>query len=235
MRTLMLGSLLCTAGALAADDIALYSAVYTLEHKGRDRGESVFTVEHDIARDVYTFRSSTEVKGMVLRLVAPNAIVEHSEFELEAGRIRPLAFSYEDGSRSGDDNYAASFEWQANRVTLTGEDGRIELPIEGRVLDRGSMQVALSRDVAAGRDPGPYVLADEDSLKTYRYADEGAHEIDTALGRFTARRFRQQRDGSSRYTVLWLVPELEYLPARIEQYRDGEVDTALVIESLELR
>lgn len=232
-KALTISTLIYAGAAFAADDIPLYTAEYTLEYKGRDRGDSVFSVTHDSERDVYSFRSSTEVKGMVLRLVSPNPIVEHSEFRLTDGRIKPLEFRYEDGSRDGEDNFTASFDWSSETVTLAGESGRFELELSDRVLDRGSLQVALMRDAAAGRVPGPYVLADEDALQTYAYSDEGSAPIATALGTFTARKYRQQREGSSRQTILWLVPELRYLPVLIEQYRDGEVNTAFVIDSLE--
>lgn len=234
-KAVAVGALACNGGAHAADDIALYTARYDVEYKGRDRGDSIFAVTHDTERGVYSFRTSTEVTGMVLRLVSPNPILEHSEFEVEGERLRPLEFRYEDGSRDGEDNYTASFDWDSNVVTLNGGNGRFELDLSGNVLDRGSMQVALMRDAAAGRLPGPYVLADEDALKTYTYTDEGIGEIETALGTFTAQRYRQQREGSSRHTLLWLVPELEHLPVLIEQYRDGEVHTAFVIDALEWR
>lgn len=227
------GALACGGGALAADDIAAYTARYDVEYKGRDRGDSVFSVAHDAERGVYTFSSSTEVTGMVLRLVSPNPILERSEFEVDGSHIRPLEFSYEDGSRSGEDNYTARFDWQANQVTLDGGNGHFELELSDNVLDRGTMQVALMRDAAAGRVPGPYVLADEDALKTYAYTDAGSDEIETALGTFSARKYRQQREGSSRYTLLYLVPDLEHLPVLIEQYRDGEVHTAFIIDAVE--
>jgi hypothetical protein len=228
-----IGALACGGTALAADGVALYTARYDVEYKGRDRGDSVFSVAHDPDRGVYTFSTSTEVTGMVLRLVSPNPILEYSEFEIERSRIRPLEFRYEDGSRDGEDNSTASFDWLANSVTLVGGNGHFELELSGNVLDRGTVQVALMRDAAAGRLPGPYVLADEDALKTYAYTDAGTGEIETALGTFSAHKYRQQREGSSRFTLLWLVPELRYLPVLIEQYRDGEVHTAFVIDALE--
>lgn len=234
LATLTIGTAAVYAlGALAADGVALYTAGYTVEYKGRDRGNSEFSVTYDDARGVYTFLSRTEVKGLMLRLVSPNPIVELSEFELVDGRIRTLQFRFEDGSRSGEDNYTAVFDWDARRATLDGEHGPIEIELTGEVLDRGSMQVAIMRDAAAGRLPGPYVLADEDALKTYEYVDAGTAEIETALGAYTAQKYRQQRQGSSRYTILWLVPELEYLPVRIEQYRDGELNTAFVVDRVE--
>ncbi len=75
------------------------------------------------------------------------------------------------------------------------------------------------------------MLIDEDGQKTYEYEDQGEELIDTELGQLMARKFVQRRQGSSRMTILWIVPELDYVSARIEQWRDGEVNSAFEITS----
>jgi len=47
----------------------------------------------------------------------------------------------------------------------------------------------------------------------------------TGSGTVATRVLTQQRTGSSRVTSLWVAPELRFLPVRIEQRRDGEVQT----------
>jgi hypothetical protein len=53
------------------------------------------------------------------------------------------------------------------------------------------------------------------------------------MGQLQVLRYRQQRAGSSRYTIIDLAPSLDYVPARIEQIRDGESRSAFLIESIE--
>jgi hypothetical protein len=227
-------TLLCisAAGVAAAEALLpTYTATYEVIHKGRNVGSSEFSMSHDGARDIYTFRSHTEVKGM-LRLVSPNAVVERSDFVVHDGQIRPLEFWYEDGSRKGEDNVHAVFDWDAGTVIIAAER-HTQLTLQPGVLDRGSMQVAVMRDMASSAMPGPYVLADEDALKTYEYALEGEERTSTPLGELTTLRYRQQRQGSSRSTALWVAPQLKYLPVRIEQVRDGETDTVFVLESVQ--
>ena len=220
--------------AWSAAELPVYEATYSVEYKGRNSGSSVFAVSYDEQHDRYAFRSETQVKGL-LKLVSPRPVVEHSEFELVDGALRPLWFSYEDGSRKGEDNYTARFDWSSGDVEIQGENGLLTLSLEPGTLDRGSLQVTLMRELASGGLPGPYVLADEDSLKTYEFAFEDDAVVDTPLGQFTAKRLRQQRVGSSRHTVLWMIPELKFLPALIEQYRDGEVRTAFALQDLQWR
>ena len=228
----IVAGLLAVTDAPAADPaLATYTATYQVEYKGRNAGLAEFSVSYDGAQDVYTFRSYLKVKGL-LRLIAPNAAIEHSLFVVRDGLIRPLEFRYEDGTRKGGNNYEARFDWDAQKVVLEGEQ-HIELDVAPGTLDRGSLQVALMHDMASGTALGPYVLADDDSLKTYELTLVGEERIGTPLGELEALRFRQQRIGSSSSTSLWVAPALKYLPVRMERQRGNETDTIFVLESVE--
>jgi hypothetical protein len=221
-----------TWAAAADPSIAIYTALYQAEYKGKNVGTSEFAVSYDSQDDVYEFTSRTLPKGFI-KLVTPNPVVERSRFRVDGGTIRPLEFWYEDGSRKGEDNQHVLFEWERNVAIVDGDGGRREVRLEAGVLDRGSMQVALMRDLAATGAPGKYLLADGDSLKAYEYADNGEHTVTTGIGAVATRSFVQRREGSSRTTWLWVAPELAFLPVRIEQRRDGEVQSAFTLTSVE--
>jgi Protein of unknown function (DUF3108) len=124
------------------------------------------------------------------------------------------------------------FDWQRNIATVSDSDGRRELATPAGALDRGSMQVALMRDLAASGRPATYLLADEDSVNDYVYQDNGTATTQTKAGDFATQSLSQHRDGSSRSTILWLAPALRFLPVRMEQLKNGEVQTAFTLESV---
>ncbi|HEX6998891.1 MAG TPA: DUF3108 domain-containing protein [Gammaproteobacteria bacterium] len=221
------------AAGHAQDDIATYEAVYDVEYRGRRLGRSEFEVRHDAATGRYVFASRTEARGLVGRLASPDPTVEHSEFVLDGDRIRPLEYRYEDGTRGGDDDLTVVFDWDAGVARVTDENGTRELPIEPGVLDRGSLQSQLMRDLATAGEPGRYRLVDDDGVQEYGYAAQGTEEVRTGAGMFEARVYVQQREGSSRSTWLWVAPALGYLPVRIEQRRDGETRTSFLLQSIE--
>lgn len=231
-------ALLAAAGAAsspsapAADrpELATYEARYEVEYKGRRVGESDFSLSFDGTLGRYVFESRTNARGLA-RLFRPNPAVERSVFSVSDGRIRPIEFHFEDGSRKGEDNVDIDFDWSADTASVVSEDGVTELPLSPGVLDRASLQAALMRDLGRDRNPGPYVLIDDEELKTYRYSLDERRTIETGAGHFDAVAVRQERDGSSRVTLLWVAPELEYLPVRIEQYRDGELHMSMTLES----
>jgi hypothetical protein len=213
-------------------EIPTYTATYEVRYKGKRVGRSELTVTHDKELGLYHFRSETMARGL-LRLLRPNPVVERSNFRVTEGRICPLDFWYEDGSRHGEDNVHVAFDWRHRVATTTGEDGTSEVALEPGVLDQGSLRVALMRDMASATRPDTYKLVDGDSIKRYEYHSNGEQMLQTPLGKLQTETFVQQRVGSSRRTLLWVAPQLRYLPVRIEQQKDGETTTAMILRSVD--
>jgi len=215
----------------AEAQVPTYSAVYDVTYKDRRAGTSEFSITADAATGQYTFTSSTQARG-ILRLARPNPAVDRTVFELVGGRVRPLEFWYEDGSRKGEDNVHIVFDWKAMQARLESANGVRTLELARDTLDRGSMQVAIMLAMRADAPVGPYSLIDEDGFKAYTYAVEVPAAADTGLGPVPTERVLQQREGSSRSTMLWLAPSLEYVPVRIEQIRDGAPETVFLLDSI---
>ena len=216
----------------AADDVQTYTATYTAEAKGKEIGTAEFSVRYIAERGVYEFKSETTAKGF-LKLAVPNPAVQRSEFRVTADGLQPLEFWYEDGSRKGDGNVHIVFDWQRKVATTTGKNGRKEFAIPPGALDSGTVQVALMHDLATQGKPGRYQLVDEDSVTEYVYQDEGNAQTSTGMGKLATRAFMQQRQGSSRVNWVWSVPTLKFLPARIEQRRNGEVNSAFTLQRVQ--
>jgi hypothetical protein len=218
--------------ACAADsDVTTYKATYSVEYKGKAAGVSDWTVR-SLGDDTYEFLASITAKGM-LKLVRPKPTIERSQFRIEAGVLRPLEYWYEDGSRSGEGNWHVVFDWDRRIATVTTADGRRELNIPHNALDIGTLKAAVMRDLALKGAPGPYAITDEDSVGTYEYTDSGAATVDTGVGSLETRIFIQRRTGSSRSTWMWVAPTLGFLPVRVEQRRDNEVQTAFLLSAFD--
>jgi hypothetical protein len=229
---LMLLAGLAGAAAFAAEPGAV--AEYTAGYEVRNGGRHVANAEFRVARGEggsFVYESSARARGM-LRLLRPDPAVELSEFRAADDGVVPIGFRYEDGSRKGEDNFAVEFDRDAGLVRVTGPSGALTEPLEPGLLDRGSLQVELMRDLAACRLPGPYRYVDDDGIGEYRYERLEDLETQTGIGTLDTVRFAQRREGSSRETILWLAPALRFLPVRIEQIRNGELDTSFVLEEL---
>lgn len=235
LRYTIFGSLIAClpAGFPAAQgtaDIVEYAAEYEVRYKGRHVANAEFSVART-AENRYEFRSTTRARG-IWRIASPGPAEESSDFEVRGDQIVPLRFEYQDGSRKGEDNFAISFDEAAGEIHIDGQTGRQTLAFEAGLLDRGSLQVALMLDAAACELPGPYRYVDDDGQRIYRYEQLESRIAETGVGDLHTVRFSQQREGSSRTTVLWLASELAYLPVRIEQIRDGEIETSFTLDDL---
>lgn len=227
------------AGAIAgivsmvaeSDTVAEYTASYLV----RTDGHRVANAEFSVSRDTngnYVFISSARARG-ILRLLRPDPAVDRSEFTFVDGRIVPLSFHYEDGSRKGEDNFSVTFDGAAGEVRIAGPAGSRTVPFEDGLLDRGTLQVALMRDLGACRLPGPYRYVDDNGIGEYAYERLDDLATETGIGTLHTVRFSQKSEGSSRETILWLAPELGYLPVRIEQFRNGELGTSFELEDVD--
>ena len=87
-------------------------------------------------------------------------------------------------------------------------------------------------DLGNCRLPDSYRSVDDDGVREYSYTRLEDRPTETGIGELKTVRLSQQREGSSRETILWLAPELAYLPVRIEQIRDGEIETVFTLDDL---
>lgn len=228
MKRLKRGSvhaLLFAAGALAASsapgaELTPYSAEYDVKIRILS---GVLTTRLDRTDAGYVAVHKVAPKGIAAALVK-GAIEETSGFRIGAEGVRPLHYRSSDTISSDKTEADVSFDWSTQ--SITGElDGKpAEMKFKGEAHDRISIQYAMMHDMLAGETGKTYVLFDIDEFKTLYIKMIGTQEISVPAGRYTAVGIQHQAEGSSRVTTLWCVPELEYLPAIIEQHRKGKLN-----------
>jgi hypothetical protein len=217
--------------ASAADGITEYQAIYEVTF-GSFSGTGDFSVKAEES-DTYVFSSAIKLRGLVARtLLGKDPALEGSRFVVAGGQIRPQRFWYEDGTRKGEDNFVIDFT-AGGEIRASGPEVARTLPYEADLLDRGSLQVALMRDVAACRIPGPYRYVDDDGITTYEYEQLENQPAETGIGTLATVRFVQRREGSDNETVLWLSPDYAYVPVRIERFDGGELEWVFALDKLD--
>jgi hypothetical protein len=229
-------TLLGVAARLPADTpppVPTYTATYEAEYKGKNVGSSEFKVTHDTAQNTYEFTSTTVAKGILGKLAAPNPTIEHSVFTVVGGKIRPSEYWYKDGTRKADGDKHIQFDWDRRVATVSDKDGRREVSLDDFSVDDGSLYVALMQDLIVNGKPGQYRIADSEQAKTYGFDDNGEAQTDTGLGKLATHCYVQHREGSSRKTYVWVAPQLDFLPVRIETRKNDEVTTVLTLASVE--
>ena len=172
----------------------------------------------------YTFASKMEATGLLALLLSDN-IEESSVWALVDGRPRPLKYQYHHtGRKQGDERHAVlDFDWKKGVVTNRINDDPWTMKVPTGAQDKLLYQYTLMRDLQAGRTAFAYDIADGGELKNFRFERAGTETITTPLG--SLQTVKLQRLHGSRRDVIWCAVALDYLPVRIEQYKDGKVLT----------
>ena len=205
-------ALLLTATAARAAALAPFEARYRLSLGGLTVGEARLVLRPaDGGR--YLYEMASRPRGL-LALFRRDTLTERSLWEHGPdGTPRPLRYErIQTGSR----------ERRARLVFTWSPDGsgRVRNEVAGRpwamavppgTLDRLLVQIALRRDLAAGRKPLEYPIADGGKLKRYRFAVLGRETVTTSAGRFEAVKIQRLRRKGKPPLYFWLAPELDYL------------------------
>ncbi len=213
------------AGALPGD----FTAEYSVRRDGTRIGRTVWTLEHQ-GEGRHRFRSVTRATGF-LSLFLSGKRTEESLWAWHEGRPRPLRYRYLWTGRKGRD-VTVDFDWQEGTARNIHGDDAWTQDIAPETLDKFLYLLVMMEDLAAGRRPLEYRIADGGRVKTYRVERRGREVLETPAGRLeTVRLFRPDPRGK-RDTTLWAAPALDYLPVQVE-HRDDDELLRMVIEEVE--
>jgi hypothetical protein len=207
-----------------------FTAVYALQWHGFTAGYSTLSLSAPTPGQ-YVYSSVNRARG-IFRLAFPDPISERSTFRIADGRVQPLEYREDDGPSRHDQNVALQFDW--NDKTVHGNAGArsVRQRLETGTQDPLSVQIALMRELTAGKSPTHFLLFDKTEAAVYHYTLEGRVALDTALGRLETVVYRSDRPDSDRVTRFWLAPTLGYLPVRAERKRRGRTEFELRIRNL---
>lgn len=119
------------------------------------------------------------------------------------------------------------------------DEKKKQYKIDPNVIDKLNYQVALRQALLADPQLTSFSakIADRSSVKRYLVVFDAKETLSTELGKVDTLRFRRDRKDKHgeviSSTIFWMVPDWQYLPARIQQIEKGKTYT-LNIESLEV-
>ena len=206
--------LLMLATTATAGDPALtpYQAVYSARYNGLP-----IEARRQLRPTDNGYEIITEARNFLGR------IREEEQFHRDrTGRLVPDTYLYDRAilGKSRTETLAVD---QVKGISLTRRKGReYLLDFSPGQLGPLSYQVAMARDLMAGKAELVYPVIHRGHLKEYRYRRIGEMELDTPLGKLRTVQVERVRDDSDRETLLWLAPKYHYLPVKLRQVEDGE-------------
>jgi Protein of unknown function (DUF3108) len=224
---LVLGVLACTAAA-RADELKPYQARYEGIWHGMTVAVSSLKLEH--TGDTWTYTSKSEPRGLGRMASGVFPPLQVSVVRLGPSGVLPQSYRSEGGDASKAVNL--NYDWQTHRVTGTYEGTAVDLPLTPQVQDDASVQLALMAELVAGRTPPGLQLIDKNAVRDYQFTREGQATLQTPMGAVNTIIYRAQKAYSPRITRFWCAPERGFIPMKVEQTKDDDVQWTLKIQSL---
>ena len=212
-------------GADAA--IAPFSARYLADWKSINVGTSDLELKQDTEPGHYLYTWTITARG-IFRLYR-SEVTQKSWLSVSADHIRPNRYRGEDGSSTVN----LDFDWDAGHASGTSEGKAVDLKLEERTQDVMSIQVEVMLDLKKGDLPKTFHIIDKDQIKEFVYTEEGNARIRTDLGELDTVIVSSQQTGNNRILRMWFAPSLGFVPVQAERTRDGKLEFAMRIKSLD--
>jgi hypothetical protein len=221
-----------TGAEAAAPTLQPYTARYQVSYRGLSGGEieSSFRRGSAAGQWQYETRAFPNLFGRIA--VSPQAREVSTMMVTPAG-VRPLSFSFNDGSQSSTKDVRLNYDWTARTVTGDAEGKPVSFTLTPGTQDTASVQAAMIQERLAGRKPQSFRIITGNKMRDYRYWQEGTTQIMTPYGQVEAEIWASQRDGSNRVSKVWHAPSLGYVPVQAIQYRKGNPEVQMKLVKLE--
>jgi hypothetical protein len=221
-------ALMVSTGAAAADELKPYTATYNGIWKGMTVAVSTLKLEQ--TGDTWTFTSRSEGRGIGKLASGVFPPLQVSVVRVTDQGVLPQSFKSSGGDV--DKNIELNYDWQTHRVRGVYEGTMVDLPLTAQVQDDGSVQLSLMVELLAGRTPQTVQLIDKNNVREYQFSRDGEETLTTPVGNVRTVVFKSQKQYSPRITRFWCAPDRGYVPMRVQQRIDNDVQWTLEIQSL---
>ncbi|MGA7964934.1 MAG: DUF3108 domain-containing protein [Gammaproteobacteria bacterium] len=203
---------------------------YRVLRDGWHLGNATFTLKP--AEDgTWLFESQASASGLAA-LFVHSTFGERSHFTLHDHQLRPLSYTYTD-SGSPSHNETIHFDWTTGQALDTKGGKTKQIDLVPGILDRLTVQLALSRQLAAGLPlRSTWIAINGGELKHYHLALKGKDVLATPAGDFDTVIVVRGTPASKRTTIFWFAPKYEWLPVKMQQRQTGKATVTFVLSKL---
>jgi len=229
---LLLGAAIAMLGpgaatTAAAQELEPFEASYAWSWHGATVAISRLKLEHQDG-DTWVYSSTSEPRG--LGYLYPLRPALRSTLRIGAQGVQPLSFKADGGG--AEHNANVTFDWGAGRASGVYEGVPVDMPIKPGIQDDLSVQIAMMVELLRGHTPDKFSLLSGNSVREYRYSQDGEETLTTPVGTIKTIIYRSEKQNSPRTTRFWCAPSLGYIPLRVQQKRKDDVEWTMQIQSV---
>jgi hypothetical protein len=208
---------------------APFAAHYVAEWHDISVGTSDLQLERDSQSGQYHYKWIISARG-IFRLAYSHDVIQQSWFGLVDNHVRPNRYRGEEGSSF----VAFEFDWESGHARGSSEGKAVDLVLKPGTQDLMSIQVECMLDLKNGTLPPTFYIIDKDQMKEFFYTREGTAKLRTAIGMLNTVIVASRRGPTdSRVLRMWFAPDLGYVPVQAERSRDGKLEFAMRIRTLQ--
>jgi hypothetical protein len=206
-----------------------FAAHYVAEWHDIAVGTSDLELERGAQPGEYHYKWIISARG-IFRIVYSHDVTQQSWFSIADNHVRPNRYRGEEGSSF----VAFEFDWDAHRARGSSEGKPIDLSLKPGAQDLMSIQVEIMLDLKNGTMAPTFQIIDKDQAKEFLYTREGSAKLHTAIGDLDTLIVASRRSPTdSRVLRMWFAPSLGYVPVQAERSRDGKLEFAMRIKTLD--
>ncbi|GAC18333.1 DUF3108 domain-containing protein [Paraglaciecola arctica] len=214
--TLVLGLTFGANSPAYADSEQLqgFEAEYIVYRFDRSLGKAKLSLKAD-KNDLYRLDYYSKVSAFFLSDVRS----ETSFFTFSDQQLHPLTYAY---SRSGTgSNKSTKIHFDAEKSTVTVNQAQ---PIEWTgQLDNQLYRLDVQLKLASGKREFEYnIVNNRGELRHYELKVVGKEQLDLPFGMIEGIKVKIIRNNSSRETIAWFSPQLNYQLVKLQQFKDGD-------------
>ncbi|RON06292.1 DUF3108 domain-containing protein [Pseudomonas brassicacearum] len=224
-RALLFACALLALPLAQAADLQPFSASYTADWKQLPMSGSA---ERSLSKND---NGSWTLNFKASMLVA--SLTEESTLKLDKDALLPQSYSFERGGLGKAKKVNLDFDWTNKMVTGTDRGDPVKVPLNTGMLDKSTYQLALQRDVAAGKKSMSYQVVEGEDTDTYDFRVIGQEKVQTKAGSVDAIKVERVRDPTQnkRITEMWFAKDWGYILVALRQVEtDGKEYNIMLLD-----
>ena len=214
--TLIFALLFCSLGWSIPSE---FQAIYNAQLKQVD-GQVMMTLKKE-QDNLYSYEIITRPSGF-WRIIIDGSIREKSTFVFNDGLVQSKTYELTDTIRTKTRQSLATFDW--DNLLLSGhyKDRTFELPLNIDVIDRATLQIAIINNSQQANLSSEYYILDRDKILRVQVRKKDTVSVRVPFGQYEAIEIQHTSEESGSTNLLWLAPELGYIPIKIAQKEGGK-------------
>ncbi|WP_233998889.1 DUF3108 domain-containing protein [Microbulbifer pacificus] len=201
-----------------------FSATYQAEFSGFG-----VTAERKLSGGPESWRLDFSAHSMFAK------IEEYSRFTRQGLRLIPQHYDYQKSGLGKDRHTALSFEDSATRVINVYDKSRSIENAPDNIQDKISYQLQLAVDVANGKSPLKYQVADGKKIREYEFEVTGREKLQTSMGLIETIKVQRVRgEDAERVTNIWFAPDWNYALVKLMQREDNGKSYQITLTKLSI-